>query len=170
MTIETKTIRAEIKNQLGFTNRQVSVIEQKGYYDACINVNIKSVDAIKQLDEISKIVYGFENVSYDQVSGEILAGGNTYVRINIDSDIFIEVSKLFLNKAKEIFDCKKECIDIEKNLVGVLDENSVLLICAALDGKCSRNNMYKARASCKNVNELARRLAEYNLLGKFIVC
>lgn len=167
--MNTKNIRAEIKNQLGFTNRQVSVTKQRGYYDDCIEVNIKSVDAIKQLDEISKIVYGFENVSYDKMSDEILAGGNTYVRINIDSDVFIEVSKLFLDKAKEIFDCQKECVDIWNGLVGVLDESSVLLICTALDGKCGRNCMYKARASCKNATELARRLAEYNLLGKFII-
>ena len=48
-------------------------------------VEIKSLDIDK--DEIEKIVRKYENISYDERTGEILAGGNTYVFVSYDYDV-----------------------------------------------------------------------------------
>jgi len=58
---------------------QISVRKRSA---SAYDVEIKSLDIDK--DEIEKIVSKYENIRYDERTGEILSGGNTYVFVNYD--------------------------------------------------------------------------------------
>lgn len=69
-------IRAALKAR-GWTQRQVSVRRVPCTYDSKITATIR--DASIPLSAVKQIVDAYERVGRDEASGEILAGGNTYV-------------------------------------------------------------------------------------------
>lgn len=72
-----KAIRKELKEKLGYTSRQVSVRCSNGN---AIRVEIK--DKTIERKAIEDIAYPYEAVDRCEVTGEILAGGNTYVFVS----------------------------------------------------------------------------------------
>jgi len=74
-----KEIRALLKKDFGLTARDVSVRSTSS-----INLNIKTAKALALREKIKKAVAKFERVFRDHVTGEILAGGNTFVFVSID--------------------------------------------------------------------------------------
>ncbi|WP_436890275.1 hypothetical protein [Mammaliicoccus sciuri] len=68
-----KEIRTELKKELGYTNRQISVKNNWSSIDVVIKD--ESVDR----EAVEKIAYPLEEVDRCEITGEILAGGNTFV-------------------------------------------------------------------------------------------
>lgn len=77
-----KQIRQEIKAQLGYTSRQVSVRKRSGGYSTCILVTVKSLDI--PLEPIENLTEKHEWYQRDYATGEILSGGNTFVSVEHD--------------------------------------------------------------------------------------
>lgn len=73
-TEKAKTIRQELK-QLGYNNKKVSVRCDGG----SINVTLKFIPNTEQVKEVKKVAEKFEKIHYDEATGEILSGGNTFV-------------------------------------------------------------------------------------------
>jgi len=70
-----KDIRNALKNQLGLTSQDVSVRSSRG----AIRVEIKIPTAKGPIEEIARMA---EHVDRCEFSGEILAGGNTFVFVD----------------------------------------------------------------------------------------
>ena len=68
-----------------FTNEEIEVIDQARFTQTIENVEVyeKAIEKEKKNEEIRQKIHqllrDFESVSYDEVTGEILGGGNTYL-------------------------------------------------------------------------------------------
>jgi len=94
MTEKAKAVRVEIKKELGFNSREVKVRK-----DGCaINVKLDSIEAVKKINEIEKVANKFENVRYDERTGEILGGGNTFVFVEVSDKIREEIRERMAEK------------------------------------------------------------------------
>lgn len=87
-----KVIRKRLKNELGYSNRKVSV-KQSGSEMVVITIKDSTV-SYQSIREITDI---YESISRDEMSGEILAGGNTYIRI--ESEV---IDPYYLERSQEI--------------------------------------------------------------------
>lgn len=84
----TKEIAQAIRNELkenGYNSRKVGVKFQFAGYSAVIWVTIKDQSISKK--EIENIALKYENVYRDEITGEILQGGNDYVFVDYSADI-----------------------------------------------------------------------------------
>ena len=79
---DTKQIRAEIKKDLGYNSRQVSV-KLWHYTTLSFTIRDRCVDYKKLSDYVQK----YESIDRDMVTGEILCGGNTYVDVHVDDKV-----------------------------------------------------------------------------------
>lgn len=77
-----KAIRQQIKTQLGYSSRKVSVRQRQGGLSYCFQVTVKDLDI--PLEPIEKIARKFKEVDKCERTGEILGGGNTYVFVEYD--------------------------------------------------------------------------------------
>ena len=69
-------IRSSLKKTLGYTNRQVSVKARD--YAIWVNAKVAGLN-LQKVHEISMKYYDVER---DEITGEILSGGNTFVFVN----------------------------------------------------------------------------------------
>lgn len=76
-----QAIRAELKAN-GYSSRRVGVAIKYSGYSSSIRVTIKDREIDKA--EIERIARKYRDVDYDEATGEILAGGNTYVFVKYD--------------------------------------------------------------------------------------
>ena len=107
-TERTKEIRTKLKEAHGITSRQVSVRIRHGS-SINIDINDPSVD-IKEVENIAK---GYESVDRCEFSGEILAGGNTFVFVD------------YTAKAKDAaYEAKKEFWDGVADAYAKLDPHT----------------------------------------------
>lgn len=74
---ETKAEIVKILKGMGLNSRQVSVRIKRGGYEAVVYVQVR--DAAADFEAIEKACESFESVGRDEATGEILAGGNTFV-------------------------------------------------------------------------------------------
>lgn len=77
-------------------------------------VEIKTFKIDKK--NVEKIVKKFEDIDYDEVTGEILAGANTYVFVNYDYDMEL---KEFERIQKFLEEVKQKCIDANERFVKI---------------------------------------------------
>lgn len=101
MTIKdkTKAIREDLKKH-GISNRKVSVRGDHIVYDDYIDVTIKDLTVSKKL--VDKIVSKYNSIRYDQYSGEILQGLNTFINVEFDWYKLNDASEKLLPLAKKI--------------------------------------------------------------------
>lgn len=85
-----REIKKVLKEQ-GFNPKDFSVSVRYCTYDMAVTVTIKNPYVNKS--EVKKILQRFEEIDYDEYTGEILAGGNTYVHVMYDYGIFDEVCR-----------------------------------------------------------------------------
>jgi len=78
-----KAIRAKLQQQ-HFAPRDISVVCQLYSLGSSIHVVIKNPNV--SLRSVSEIVSPFERVRYDEITGEILGGGNMYISCRYSSD------------------------------------------------------------------------------------
>lgn len=78
-------IRKELK-KLGYSNRKISVTNGGGYLESSIYVHFKFDPTKEEISKVKDIAMQFREVSYCPVSGELLAGGNTFVQVSYESN------------------------------------------------------------------------------------
>ena len=108
-----KAIRAALKEK-GITSKQVSV--RSGYctYSSYTDITIKDMSV--RINDVKRICNAFESVRYDEYSGEILAGGNTYIQVQYDYNTLNEAIEKQLATVEELIkNIDKEQIKFEKN-------------------------------------------------------
>jgi len=99
-------IRNEIKG-LGFGPQHVSVKASRG---SAINVTIKTPQAAAKLAQIKEASEQHQRVRICQASGEVLAGGNTFVFVTISRECEKELTSQFIQAAQNLVDrVEKEC-------------------------------------------------------------
>ena len=101
ITEKAKIVRNKLKKELGYTNRQVSVRGRYCGYSAALDIVIKDFTA--DIRKIRSIAYEMEDIDYDEASGEILSGGNTYVHVEYDYKLTSEKAKELIPLAEKIF-------------------------------------------------------------------
>jgi hypothetical protein len=80
----TKEIRDAFK-ALGWNNRKVSVKHRYCGYSDAIDITIKSFDIdVKKAEDIAK---SKQSIRYDEATGEILMGANTFVNVRFDNEL-----------------------------------------------------------------------------------
>lgn len=87
-TTKTQTPAQQLKAAIkaaGIPTRQISVTTSYPGYETVIHVTVK--DVAIDLDAVKQIARRFESVDYDERCQEILAGGNTFVRVRYSSDV-----------------------------------------------------------------------------------
>lgn len=115
-----KAIRERIKMELGYTSRQVSVKSYDCGYSDATRITIKDLSC--DFEAIEKIAMSFESIRYDEYSGEILAGANTYITVNYDWEVLHNAEKAELENAeKAIGDADFE--NSERNQTFYTDKN-----------------------------------------------
>ncbi len=77
-TEKAKAIRTALK-EAGFNQKQISVKKQFGGDSVAFYVTIRDANIDKS--KIENIVNKFKSIDRDEITGEILAGGNDYVFI-----------------------------------------------------------------------------------------
>ena len=85
----TKQVRAEIKKELGFNSREVKVRGEEN----SIEVTLKSVASLKEINKIENIVAKYKVVRRDPYTQEVLSGGNIFTFVELDSDLERELIK-----------------------------------------------------------------------------
>jgi hypothetical protein len=93
--MDTKTVRKQLKEKLGYNSRQVSIRNRPGGYSTKLIFTARSPEVdFKKLEEFA---LSFRDVDVCQYSGEILMGGNTYIDIviadNLKQTIFDKVKQ-----------------------------------------------------------------------------
>ena len=86
---KSKKIRAALK-AAGISNRQVSVRHHYAGYSSAWDITIK--DKSLSIKEISDICKRFENIDYDERTGEILSGANDFVHVDRAYDYPVDCS------------------------------------------------------------------------------
>ena len=79
------TLTSEIKKalkQAGFDTKKISVTHKWAGYSEVYRVSVK--DKTINLDEVRDVTKRFEEYEVDERTGEILAGGNTFVSVQYD--------------------------------------------------------------------------------------
>jgi hypothetical protein len=98
---ECQEIRNKLK-EIGITSRQVSVKGSYALYDSVIRAEIKDLSVNVNL--VKEITENYRSVDYCIASGEVLEGGNTYVRVNYNWESIRDARLLKEEEAKKIFD------------------------------------------------------------------
>lgn len=97
----------EIKNYLkekGIDTRKVSIRHEYPGYSEAFNITIKDINV--SASEVEKLAKHFEYYETDERTGEILAGGNTFIYVNYDYDIIKELNEKYNQDVVDII--KKE--------------------------------------------------------------
>ena len=84
---EAAAIRQVLKSKFSLSSRDVSVTSKYGGYSSSVTVSIKTAKGLPYFNKIEEIGQGHESYEVDQVSQEILAGGNTFVFFQMDSKL-----------------------------------------------------------------------------------
>lgn len=98
--------------------KDISVRKSRGGYETAYYVDIKKFTINKE--DIETIVNKFKSVRYDERSNEILAGGNTFIFVNYDSQMerkeFERIQKFYQEIKEKCILAEGSYVDIGKNL------------------------------------------------------
>lgn len=94
-----KAIRDRIKAELGYNSRQVGIRSSDCGYSDETRITVKDLSC--DIDAIKKIAESFESIRYDEYSGEILSGANTYIFVDYDYRILNEAKQAELENAEK---------------------------------------------------------------------
>lgn len=140
-------IRKNLKEN-GYTTKDVSVRVKSSLYDTSVNITVKN--PLVRLSEVEKIVKKFEEIDFDEHSGEILAGCNVYVHCQYEFGIFRSVTLELIPVAEKVLANEKYSgRAIAKNRAGkevhIMHLNGVKWALAEFEkegGKCGSFNYY----------------------------
>lgn len=90
----------EALKKAGFKRNQVTVSKGRGGYETVYHVTVRDVRL--PLDNVEKVTKRFENVDWDERTGEILSGGNTFIRVEYDYKAEAAEQKRLAKAMKEV--------------------------------------------------------------------
>lgn len=174
-----KELGAKIRSELkaaGYPARAISVRVNYCGYSTSVSVTIKDINI--SLSDVEKIVNKYKDIDYDERSGEILMGGNTYVSVRYDYDLLDAEREKYMAEAQEIIDNNKQPhvgVEIAK------DEKSGNRLLYFFESPGSIDNAviiyqhipglrsyYHDRYIAHNAYHLAEALAHFKARGSFI--
>lgn len=160
-----KEITAELKES-GYNSRKVSVSVKDAGWSTKIDITIK--DPTVNAHEIEAIVNKRESIDRDERTGEILAGGNTYVFVSYKYGLFDQLASDYLAEAEKAMhhmtEAHQSVEPIRDNLrliKGAQDKNYTVETVEEING-CRIPGM---RRLVGNAQELAKYIAMYTLAG-----
>jgi len=133
-------IRKELKKQLGVTSRQVSVRSRNSGYDEAIDVTIKDLKVNKA--KVEAIASKYEYIRRCEYSGEILAGGNTYVFVRLDYDALSKAKEELLEVAREIINNNKDLLGTNEGKT-IAENGELEIIYSPLNGHDAELGLYR---------------------------
>ena len=120
----TQAIKAELK-KAGYGTKQVSIRSRYCGYSDATDITVKDLNC--NIEKIRKICEKFEKIDYDKYSGEILAGGNTYISVQWDWKVIHNATEEKVAEAEKIVNETKNGTTLFENdkikLVLCYDEN-----------------------------------------------
>lgn len=125
--LTSKEIKKSIVN-LGYKASEISVRQQNGGYNETFYIKLKS--PYIDINKVNKVVAKYQSYEIDERTGEILAGGNTFIFVRYEDNIFNEVIQKHLTNANELiskFNETTSVIRLNNNII-TIKGNSCLLI------------------------------------------
>lgn len=147
-----KNLRKELKDELGYNNRKVSV-KQSGLETLIVSIK----DYTVSYQKVKSITDNFESIDRDEATGEILVGGNVFIRIEIES-----VDPKVLKLSKEIMEdvehsnSEVKQYEMDNYLFIVINDNIEKRI------QIKRNNIVVDRFIVRSTEQLAKEIALLN--------
>ena len=92
-------IRAELK-KLGYNSKQISVRSGNCGYSCYSSITIKDLSIDIKL--VERACLKFKDIDYDERTGEILEGGNTYIRVDYDYKTLVIAENEQMPKVEKI--------------------------------------------------------------------
>lgn len=80
----TKAIKEALKNA-GYNTKDFSIRSRDCGYSDATDITVKNLSI--KINDVRRIVKSFESIRYDEYSGEILEGCNTYISVQYDHTI-----------------------------------------------------------------------------------
>lgn len=164
-------IRADLK-AAGIPARAVSVRVKDAGYETAVRVTVKDISVDKAV--VEKIAMRHRDVSYDERSYEILAGGNTFVFVDYDYDVLKNATEQYLEQAQAVIDSVKErAVGVDaatrpdgSRLVYFHHDTNSAYNTAEIFDKDGKHD-YENRHSAYNAYALAQAMALFNAIGHF---
>lgn len=128
------------------------------------SINIMIADPYVPKTDVESVVNKYENIHYDEYSGEILLGGNTYVFVRYASDAFDDLAKEFMVDAKDAYDFFQDNPRTDKSFIIDTDKGKLFVY---KDGSALSMTDNRCRAYTPSVKSIAKYAAIYNLYGTF---
>lgn len=148
-----KDIRKTIKTEKGYTNRDVKV--------NCSNnsINLKIINYKVDGSYLEDIANRFADIDYDEVTDEILTGGNTFIFIenHAINPKYKEIANRLVEYLKINKNPKTINIDKETQLFAYNDESTLFY-----KGSIFKNNDFVKRIKFKNERDLAKEIVLLN--------
>ena len=108
VSVRAKEIRKKLKD-IGYNSRMVSVRSSSFSGGDDIVIRMKSVDVDET--KVREICKAYESIDYDEYSGEILMGANSFVFVEWDWEFITNAREKWYELAKIIY--KKPCISLD---------------------------------------------------------
>lgn len=89
--VDTKEIRKQLKAELGYNAKQVSV-KNRDYLELVFTIR----DADVEISKVKEFASQFEHIRRDYASGEILSGGNTFVDVKLSDEVRAQLEEKYL--------------------------------------------------------------------------
>lgn len=164
-------IRAELKAE-GIPARAVSVRVSDAGYETAVRVKIKDIGVDRAV--VERIANRYREVDRDERSGEVLAGGNTFVFVDYDYDVLKSATEKYMAQAQEIIDSNKEP-GVGVDAATRPDGTRLVYFFHAPNSTYNTVNIYdkdgnydyENRYTAHNAYYLAQALALFNALGHF---
>lgn len=164
-------IRADIK-AAGIPARAVSVRVSDAGYETAVRVKIKDINVDRAV--VERVAKRYSEVDRDERSGEILAGGNTFVFVDYDYDVLKNATEQYLEQAQAVIDSVKEpCVGVDaatrpdgSRLVYFHHAPNSSYNSAEIYGK-GGDHYYENRHAAYNAYALAQAIALFNAVGHF---
>lgn len=158
-----KSIKQAIKDA-GVDTKNISVRKSRGGYSDAYYIDVKS--PYIDIDKVKDATLGFQSYERDYATGEILAGGNTFVFQQYDYGVFDEVAKDYFGQAEQYMKGSNDTVskygkgygfEIQDNAHLFKDEyndNVYELSVKKEDGTMQRRNIYRKEDLAKYLFQL----------------
>lgn len=123
---------ADFLKTKGYNRTKVSVKHSYYGYDDGYKVTVKDVSI--PLEKIKELVLKFRSVDYDERSGEILSGGNTYVDVEYDKNVVKDALNKYEKKVNSVL---RACL---MEIGSEVDIGNGIKICLPYDGELENLN------------------------------
>ncbi|MEY8256397.1 hypothetical protein AAK706_01540 [Erysipelotrichaceae bacterium 66-17] len=157
-----KEITAELK-EAGYNSRKVSVSVKDAGWSTKVDITIK--DPTVNAHEIEAIVNKRESIDRDERTGEILAGGNTYVFVSYKYGLFDQLASDYLAEAENAMhhmaEAHQSVEPIRDNLRLIKGTPCTVETVKEVNGIRMRDD----ERIVGNAQELAKYIAMYTLAG-----